>query len=258
MKTNKFADLIKFGLKPNTLLRLSESDLGQLHKSLIKKNKKINANEAQVTTKSTTEKVVTALKPGDVIPTNKAGSIKVIDSNTLELNNSEVKESGKRTKNNPFAICTAELGKKFGTTKRSQWTPSQEKKYEACKAEVGESLKEGKNYFDIILERKIVSLLETNLSPKITKGDLVRLLEAKKKQIKKPIGKIASFGVKTENKESDTKTKPKTKPGTLNLKHLQLPNLELKLHREKNHMTLLNLLQVNNQNQKLEENYQAG
>ena len=48
----------------------------------------------------------------------------------------------------------------------------------------------------------------------MTKGDLVRLLEAKKQKMKKPIGKIGSFGVKTEDKDSDTITKPKptTKP----------------------------------------------
>jgi hypothetical protein len=202
MKSNKYSDLIKFGLKPRTLMTLSESDVDRLHKSLIRGKKKKETTEAQVTTKTEPTKVVTGIKPGDVVPTGGASAVQFVNSTTAELKNSEVKESGSNKKNSPWAICHDELG------------PKKTAKFERCVRDVKKSIKEGKQYFDILLERKIVSLLEQHMSPKMTKGDLMRLIESKKQTMKKPIGKIGSFGVKTEDKDSDTKTKPKTKPGT--------------------------------------------
>lgn len=206
MKSNKYADLIKFGLKPSTLFKLSESNINQLHKSLIKE---------QVTTQQITKKIVPVSdlknKPLDV----KGSTTASLDSSGTKLIvQGEVEEGKKKTKdkNNPWAICTAELKKEFGTSKRTMWSAKEKNKYERCVKDVKKSINEGKNYFDILLERKIVYLLEKNMRPKMTKGDLLNLLESKK--MKKPIGRISSLGLKTEDKDSDTKTKPKTKPGT--------------------------------------------
>ncbi len=203
MKSNKYSDLIKFGLKPQTLMTLSESNINRLHKSLIE-NRKKETKEAVTTTTTTRKEIpITDLKNN---PINTTGSKTAsLDSTGTKLVVQGEVEEGKRKvkdKNNPWAICHAELG------------PKKTAKFERCVRDVKKSIKEGKNYFDVLLERKIVSLLEKHMSPKMTKGDLLRLIESKKQTMKKPIGKMGSFGVKNEDKDSDTKTKPTTKPGT--------------------------------------------
>lgn len=103
----------------------------------------------------------------------------------------------KKNKNNPYAICTSTLGKEFGTTKRSEWTKAQMKKYERCKADIDESLNEGKKSVSLFLENEITRLVEKHLPPKITKKDLMNYLsEAPAVAPAKP------------------QTKPDVKPGT--------------------------------------------
>jgi hypothetical protein len=207
MKSNKYSDLVKFGLKPKTLMTLSESEINTLHSSLIKKRKLSEQSVTPVQTKGYAVDI-NSLKDNQPVA---AGKSTVEKQGGKLIVSGEMEES---EKNNPYAICTSQLSKEFGTRKRSEWTPAQMKKYERCKKDVEKTVKEGKNYFDVLLEKKVVSLLEKHMNPKMTKGDLLRLLEEKK--MKTPIGKIGSFGVK-EDKDSDTKTKePKTKPGTKN------------------------------------------
>jgi hypothetical protein len=105
----------------------------------------------------------------------------------------EMKEEKESQKKNPYAICTAQLGKEFGTTKRSEWTKGQMKKYESCKADVEKSLKEGKNPVSLFLENEIMRIVERNIPPRITKGELVNYLS---------------------EAPATAPTKPKTKPGT--------------------------------------------
>jgi len=100
-------------------------------------------------------------------------------------------------KKNPFAICTAQLGKEFGTTKRSEWTKSQEKKYERCKTDVEKSLKEGKNPIHLFLENEIIRIVEKHIPPRITKADLMKHLQENQPAVAPPKPK-----------------KPATKPGT--------------------------------------------
>jgi hypothetical protein len=96
---------------------------------------------------------------------------------------------------NPWAICTAQLGKEFKTRDRSQWSPKQKSKYERCVKDVKNSLKEGKNPVSLFLENEIMKIVERNLPPRITKGDLVKYI--------------------TENGPAvaPTKPKPTVKPG---------------------------------------------
>ncbi len=204
MKSNKYSDLIKFGFKPKTLMTLSESDINRLHKSLIE-NRKKETKEAITTTMAPRKEVpITDLKGGTAVNTSGSKTVSLDPTGSKLIVQGEVEEGkGKsKDKNNPWAICHSELG------------PKKTAKFERCVRDVKKSIKEGKQYFDILLERKIVSLLEQHMSPKMTKGDLMRLIESKKQTMKTPIGKIGSFGVKTEDKDSDTKTKPTTKPGT--------------------------------------------
>jgi hypothetical protein len=199
MKNNKYADLVRFGLKPRTLMTLNESEINTLHNNLIVKR---HILEQSSPTKKSTTTTTYEFNPGsagvvgNVSISNSGGKTTVTPVKEMEVS----EESEKNDKNNPWAICHAKLG------------PKKTPKFERCVRDVKKSIKEGKNYFDVLLERKVVSLLEKHMSPKMTKGDLLKLLEAKK--MKTPIGKIGSFGVKTEDKDSDTKTKPTTKPGT--------------------------------------------
>ena len=61
---------------------------------------------------------------------------------------------------NPWAICTAQMGKEFGTTERSEWSKSQMNKYERCVKDVKKSLKEGKKPVSLFLEEEIYKIVE--------------------------------------------------------------------------------------------------
>ncbi len=101
----------------------------------------------------------------------------------------------KKKEQNPWAICTAQLGKEFGTKERHLWSAKEKNKYERCVKDVKKSLKEGKNPVTLFFENKIMELLETHLPPKISKKDLIQ------------------FVIESEP-ATKPKTEPKTKPGT--------------------------------------------
>jgi hypothetical protein len=105
-----------------------------------------------------------------------------------------IEESRKKNKRNPWAICTSQLGKEFGTTERHMWSAKEKNKYERCVKDVKESLREGKNPVSLFIESQIMKIVERNLPPKITKGDLLKYLNE-------------------DTKTAPTKD-PKTKPGT--------------------------------------------
>jgi hypothetical protein len=90
----------------------------------------------------------------------------------------------KKEKANPWAICHAQVG------------PKKTRKFERCVQSVKKQLGEGKNPVSLFLENQIMKIVEKNLPPKITKGDLMKYLsEAPATAPSKP------------------KTSPTTKPG---------------------------------------------
>jgi hypothetical protein len=90
----------------------------------------------------------------------------------------------KKEKANPWAICHAQVG------------PKKTRKFERCVQSVKKQLGEGKNPVSLFLENQIMKIVEKNLPPKITKGDLMKYLsEAPATAPSKP------------------KTAPTTKPG---------------------------------------------
>jgi hypothetical protein len=98
---------------------------------------------------------------------------------------------------NPWAICHAQVG------------PKKTRKFERCVQSVKKQLGEGKNPVSLFIENQIMRIVEKNLPPRITKGDLVKYLSEGENFATKH---LQSFG-----KSSDTKTaptKPTTKPGT--------------------------------------------
>ena len=99
---------------------------------------------------------------------------------------------------NPWAICTSQLGKEFGTRERHLWSAKEKNKYERCVKDVKKSLKEGKNPVSLYIESQIMKIVERNLPPRITKGDLLKHL-------------IEQGPAVAPTKPA---TKPTTKPGT--------------------------------------------
>lgn len=91
----------------------------------------------------------------------------------------------KKEKANPWAICHAQVG------------PKKTRKFERCVKSVKKQLGEGKNPVSLFLESQIMKIVERNLPPKITKGELLKYL--------------AEAGPATA--PSKPKTSPTTKPG---------------------------------------------
>ena len=108
----------------------------------------------------------------------------------------EGKKKFKKDDDNPWAICTAQLGKEFGTRERHLWSTKENNKYERCVKDVKKSLKEGKNPLSLFLENEIEKIVERNLPPKITKKELMNYLN------------------EAEPAVAPTKPSPTTKPGT--------------------------------------------
>jgi hypothetical protein len=215
---HKALKLVEIGLSSKTVSKLNENQINVLYSRLL--------SEAQTTTRTETtytkdevermKSQNTSLPGGKTVKVNTDGSLtvtkegKLDEDDDIEINNDpdatkdgmgmferEIGEA-KKKKPNPYAICTTTLGKEFGTTKRSEWTKSQEKKYERCKAKIDESLKEGKNPVSLFLEEQIEKIVQKHMPPKMTKKEIINYL------IEAP----ADAPVK------DPKTKPTTKPGT--------------------------------------------
>jgi hypothetical protein len=129
----------------------------------------------------------------------------------------EGKNKGKK-KYNPWAVCTSSVGRK------------NKKKYEDCVMGVKKKLKEGKNPYEYIIESKMEEIVENHLAPKISKKELIQIVQEKKMMMKKPIGKSTMIGgevgegeTKTKEKEKVT-TQPKTKPTSPNKNPSKAPH----------------------------------
>jgi hypothetical protein len=105
----------------------------------------------------------------------------------------------KNNKTNPWAICTAQLGKEFGTRERHLWSAKEKNKYERCVKDVKKSLTEGKKPLSLFIENEILKLVEKHLPPKITKGELMKYL--------------SEDGPAVAPSKPKPSTKPDTKPG---------------------------------------------
>jgi hypothetical protein len=98
-------------------------------------------------------------------------------------------------------------------------------KYERCVMDVKESIKEGKNPYEVILESKFEKLLTNGLNARISKKDFISLLESNTKdmmtsapligktKMRKPISKLV-FGKGEMSETEVAPAKPTVKPGT--------------------------------------------
>jgi hypothetical protein len=212
MKINKKAlRLIDKGLSANTVSKLDESQVDVLYKKLFVEQINVSKTDTEMITKLKSEK-----KPFQVYEKELEEEEEVTVDPNKETETQDPKQVGpssddgfgdetdgmgimeakkKKKKVNPWAICTAQLGKKFKTTERHLWNTKQKNKYERCVKDVKQSLKEGKNPVSLILESKIMTIVEKNIPARITKGDLLKFLQED-----------------TKTAPAKPKTSPKTKP----------------------------------------------
>jgi hypothetical protein len=221
---NRILDLKKRGLSDNTIMKLTEQDINTLYDTLIFEQ------VTEIPAKKTFKVGPKGGKVGDIMISQDPATKEVMvttERNEIEedMEDSMNFEKGQRTqspkqvgpstddgfgnyddgtgefneakKKNPWAICTSQLGKEFGTTERSEWTKSQLNKYERCIKDVKKPLKEQKENVSLFLEEQIEKIVLRNLYPKMTKKDFMKYLsEAPTTAPAKPT------------------TKPTTKPGT--------------------------------------------
>ena len=230
----KALELIEKGLSSKTVSKLTESQINVLHLKLVseqvtevpaKKTYKVGPSGGKVGNlnitqdPNTKEVMVTATESemseqddfdldADQAYTGQQGSHDEyqsaddgMDDDTSPENKdrkmvgmSEGKKKSKKDEDNPWAICTSQLGKEFGTRERHLWSAKENNKYERCVKDVKKSLKEGKNPLSLFLESEIEKIVERNLPPKITKRELMNYLN--------------------ESEPSVAPSKPTTKPGT--------------------------------------------
>ena len=216
MKINKkVITLLEEGFSINTLRNMSDNNINYLYSKLLSE---------QVSTSTT----------------NRGGSISTRDpKKALELSKMgapnvrlEKKEMGeaKKSKSNPWAICTAQLKKEFGTSERSEWTKTQMKKYERCvmdiKGQPKKDIKEA-NIIDSFIEDQMSKMVESHLNPQITKSALLRHLREYDTPTTKPVVKPAKPTTKPTRRDNpfinpnpkvnpdpkaNTETKPVVKP----------------------------------------------
>lgn len=247
MKINtKALDLVEKGLKPDTVAKLSESQISILHDRLIKEEQKQSVTNITFDPSSSSDQQKLAQQGIHVDPATKkitmtttsTGEIKKEEEiseqpdtevsnmdksaggttqdpvqvqgpdGTDDLSNAqidkekEISEEKKKIKTNPWAICTAQLGKEFGTTERHMWSVKEKNKYERCVKDVKKSLKEGKDPLNLYFEKQIMTIVEKHIPPRMTKGDLLKYLTEDGPAV-----------APSKPKEKPT-TKPGTKPGT--------------------------------------------
>ena len=221
MKTNiKALELIEKGLSSKTVGKLTESQIDVLHSKLVseqvtevpnKKTYKVGPKGGEV------DGVVIRQDPNtkEVMVTAKEGEMSEDDDFDLDADQDYTGQQGshdadqpaddgmdddtspenhdskmigmseeKEDKPNPWAICHSQVG------------PKKSRKFERCVKSVKKQLGEGKNVVSLFLENEIMKIVERNLPPRITKGDLIKYI------------------VEGDTEVAPTRTKPTTKPGT--------------------------------------------
>ena len=226
MKINtKALELIEKGLSSKTVSKLDESQINTLHTKLL----------GEQVTEVPSKKTYKVGPKGGSLPANPKGYSVRQDPNTKEVvataAESELEEDVEVTtdpnketetqdpkqvgpssddgfgdetdgmgmfegKSNAFSICHSQVG------------PKKSRKWERCVKEVKKQLGEGKNPVSLFIENQIMKIVEKNLPPRITKGDLVKYL--------------------SEAEPAVAPTKPKTRPSTKPSERPQKPAHPLK------------------------------
>lgn len=214
---NKIQQLIRVGLSKELLKNLSEGQVNQLHRRMISEQVNVSKTDTEMINKLKSEK-----KPFQVYEKE------IEEDDTLDVvNDPDATEDGmgmfeteigegkkKNSKYNPWAICTSSVGRK------------DKKKYEKCVMDVKRNIKEGKNPYQVIVEMSLEKMVEKHVSPRMTKGDLLKTL-SEQGIIRRPMTNMSIGFVEDKMdkptkksytstvKEQGTKTAPPVvKPGT--------------------------------------------
>lgn len=240
MKT-KIISLLEMGLSDSLLSNLSESQINVLYKKMGLSEQgavMISADKASrdpQKLKDLTNRGINVRIEGDMTEDSmdyqgsaQAGSTTqsdiqvqapdgMADDSDKQVDAEKEVTEIKKDENNPWAICHSQLG------------PKRNAKFERCVRQVKQSLKEGKSPMTFFIEEKIVSLVERELKPKMTKGDLIKQIQETQMvkrsfakspvdkivgnvKMNKPIGKMTMMkGETSEN--APAVAPPKTKPG---------------------------------------------
>lgn len=216
MNKKNLQELTKLGLSKRTISLMTESEAKLLFEKI---NRKKETKEAEQTTKK-----ITKLQPTDQLPpkttvqqaramVTKPELTKTVDTANFDPSKSkgpsdladeneltEVKK--KKKKYNPFAVCASSVG------------TDNKKKFKDCLMGVKNKLQEGQNPYEYIIESKMQEIIEDNLAPKISKKELLKIIQEKKMMMKRPIGmNVETMEGETKTKEREkVTTKPTTKP----------------------------------------------
>jgi hypothetical protein len=228
MKVNKKAlELIDKGLSANTVKKLTESQINTLHSKLFHEaittstvtsyNISADAAKQGVTLpqvpsgkKMTIQQTPTGIKATPTEEVTETDDVEVTTDPNKETETQDPKQVGpssddgfgdetdgmgmfeseadlKPGQPNPWAICHAQVG------------PKKTRKFERCVKSVKKQLEEGKNPVSLFIESEITKIVERNVLPRITKGDLLKYLSEANSPLTAP---------------AKPTTKPDTKPGT--------------------------------------------
>jgi hypothetical protein len=225
MKINiKALELIEKGLSSKTVSKLDESQISTLHAKLLgeqveeiptKKSYKVGQEGGNLPP-SPKGYNVKKTQTGDVVATPNESEleedVEVTTDPNKETETQDPKQVGPSSddgfgdetdgmgmfegKSTPQSICHSQVG------------PKKSRKWERCVKEVKKQLGEGKNPVSLFIENQIMKIVEKNLPPRITKGDLVKYL--------------------SEAEPAVAPTKPKTRPSTKPSERPQKPAHPLK------------------------------
>ena len=198
MKVNKKAlQLIDKGLSSKTVSKLTESQIDTLHKKLFVEQTMVSKTDTATITKLKQEKKPFQLYEKEVEEEEEVTIDPNKDTETQDPHQvGPSSDDGFGTEDdgmgmfeeeykdgpNPWAICHAQVG------------PKKTRKFERCVMAVKKQLKEGKNPLSLFLETQIEKIVEKHIPPRITKGDLMKVI--------------------SESEPAVAPTKPTTKPTT--------------------------------------------
>ena len=198
MKNNKKAlELVEKGLSSTTVLKLTESQIDTLHKKLFVEQTMVSKTDTttisklksekkpfQVYEKELEEEEEVTVDPNKETETQDPHQVGPSSDDGFgdETDGMGMFEEDQKDGPNPWAICHSQVG------------PKKSRKWERCVREVKKQLKEGKNPVSLFLETQIERIVEKHIPPRITKGDLLKVI--------------------SESEPAVAPTKPTTKPDT--------------------------------------------
>ena len=190
MRINKkVIELMHEGFSLETLRKMSDKNVDFLHKKLMSEQ----VQTPVVNIPKTNQQAINSAKMKK----------QVFATYENKEKNGEMIE-GKKGGKNPWAICTAQLKKEFGTSERSEWTKAQKNKYEKCVMDVkGKTKKDMKeaNMIDSFIEDELLKMVESYMSPKITKRDLLKQIKEQAPDTK-PVVKPANPKIKPSRRDN--------------------------------------------------------